>query len=42
MIDYNVKFEAILSKHAEIEKLLSNQDSLTTAKLVELNKNILN
>ena len=38
MIDYNVKFEAILSKHAEIEKLLSNQDSLTTAKLVELNK----
>tara|TARA_Y100001970_G_scaffold293501_1_gene440785 strand:+ start:202 stop:1278 length:1077 start_codon:yes stop_codon:yes gene_type:complete len=38
MKDLELKLDAILTKHQEIEKKLSNQDALETNKLIEYNK----
>ena len=38
MKDLDQKLEAILQKHSEIEKNLSNQDNIETDKLIKLNK----
>jgi peptide chain release factor 1 len=38
MRDITSQLEGIVKKHSEIEKKLSNQDSLETSKLIELNK----
>ena len=38
MKDLNVKLDAILQKHKEIERKLSNQENIDTNKLVKLNK----
>mgnify|MGYP001309063727 CR=1 FL=1 len=35
MKDLELKLDAILTKHQEIEKKLSNQDALETNKLIE-------
>ena len=38
MKDLTEQLDAILNKHQEIEKQLSNQNLLDTSKLIELNK----
>ena len=38
MNDLDSKLDAIIIKHQEIEKKLSNQDALETSKLIEYNK----
>ena len=38
MRDITIQLEGIVRKHSNIEKQLSNQDSLETSKLIELNK----